>query len=60
VAKSCIGDAIGDFDSKSCAEQAFSDRADQLKRCGSKSGDEGKARLNAYAAVINGVTQTKP
>jgi uncharacterized protein YecT (DUF1311 family) len=60
VAKSCIGDAIGDFDSKSCAEQAFSDRADQLKRCLSKSGDEEKACLNAYAPVVNGVTQTKP
>jgi uncharacterized protein YecT (DUF1311 family) len=36
VAKSCIGAAIGGYDSKSCAEQAFSDRADQLKRCLSK------------------------
>jgi hypothetical protein len=60
VAKSCIGAAIGDYDSKSCAEQAFADRADQLKRCLSKSGDEEKACLNAYAAVVNGVKQTKP
>jgi uncharacterized protein YecT (DUF1311 family) len=60
VAKSCIGAAIGDYDSKSCAEQAFSDRADQLKRCVSKSGDEAKTCLNAYAPVVNGVTQTKP
>ena len=60
VAKSCIGAAIGDYDSKSCAEQAFSDRADQLKRCMSKSGDEAKTCLNAYAPVVNGVTQTKP
>ena len=60
VAKSCIGAAIGDFDSKCCAEQAFSDRADQLKRCLSKSGDEEKACLNAYAAVVNGVTPTRP
>jgi uncharacterized protein YecT (DUF1311 family) len=60
VAKSCIGAAIGDFDSKSCAEQAFSDRADQLKRCMSKSGDEAKACLNVYASVVNGVTPTKP
>jgi uncharacterized protein YecT (DUF1311 family) len=60
VAKSCIGGAIGDNDSKDCAEQAFSDRADQLKRCMSKSGDEEKACLNAYAPVVNGVTQTKP
>jgi hypothetical protein len=60
VAKSCIGAAIGDFDSKSCAEQAFSDRADQLKRCASKSGDEAGTCLNAYAPVVNGVTQTKP
>ena len=43
--------------SKSCAEQAFSDRADQLKRCMSKSGDEAKACLSVYASVINGVTQ---
>jgi uncharacterized protein YecT (DUF1311 family) len=60
VAKSCIGNAIGDNESKDCAEQAFSDRADQLKRCMSKSGDEAKACLNAYAPVVNGVTQTKP
>ena len=60
VAKSCIGAAIGDYDSKSCAEQAFSDRADQLKRCMFKSGDEAKTCLNAYAPVVNGVTQTKP
>ena len=40
VAKSCIGAAIGHYSSKLCAEQAFSDRADQLKRCMSKSGDE--------------------
>jgi uncharacterized protein YecT (DUF1311 family) len=60
VAKSCIGGAIGDTDSKSCAEQAFSDRADQLKRCMSKSGNEAKACLNAYAAVVNGVKQTRP
>jgi hypothetical protein len=60
VAKSCIGGAIGDNDSKDRAEQAFSDRADQLKRCLSKSGDEAKACLNAYAPVVNGVTQTKP
>jgi hypothetical protein len=60
VAKSCIGAAIGDYDSKSCAEQAFSDRADQLKRCMSKSGDEAKTCLNAYAPVVNGVTQAKP
>jgi hypothetical protein len=60
VEKSCIGAAIGDYDSKSCAEQAFSDRADQLKRCMSKSGDEAKVCLNAYAPVVNGVTQTKP
>jgi hypothetical protein len=31
VAKSCIGAAIGDYESKSCAEQAFSDRADQAQ-----------------------------
>jgi uncharacterized protein YecT (DUF1311 family) len=60
VAKSCLGGAIGDNDSKDCAEQAFSDRADQLKRCMSKSGDEEKACFNAYAPVVNGVTQTKP
>jgi uncharacterized protein YecT (DUF1311 family) len=60
VAKSCIGNAIGDYDSKSCAEQAFSDRADQLKRCMFESGDEAKTCLNAYAPVVNGVTQTKP
>jgi hypothetical protein len=60
VANSCIGAAIGDYDSKSCAEQAFSDRADQLKRCMSKSGDEAKACLNAYAPVVNGVTPTRP
>jgi hypothetical protein len=60
VAKSCIGGAIGDNDSKDCAEQAFSDRDDQLKRCLSKTGDEQKACLNAYAPVVNGVKQTKP
>jgi uncharacterized protein YecT (DUF1311 family) len=60
VAKACIGVAIGDFESKSCAEQAFSDRADQLKRCMSKSGEEAKACLNAYAPVVNGVIQAKP
>jgi uncharacterized protein YecT (DUF1311 family) len=60
VAKSCIGGPIGDYDSKSCAEQAFSDRADQLKRCLSKIGDEQKACLNAYAPVVNGVKQTNP
>jgi uncharacterized protein YecT (DUF1311 family) len=59
VAKSCIGNAIGDNESKDCAEQAFSDRADQLKRCMSKSGDEAKVCLSAYAPVVNGVTQTK-
>jgi hypothetical protein len=57
VAKSCIGPASSDYDSKSCAEQAFSDRTDQLKRCMSKSGDEAKACLSVYASVINGVTQ---
>jgi hypothetical protein len=55
VAKSCIGNAIGHDSSKLCAEQAFSDRADQLKRCMSKSGDEEKACLNAYAPVVDGV-----
>jgi hypothetical protein len=60
VAKSCIGAAIGDNDSKDCAEQAFSDRADQLKRCLSKTGDEEKVCLNAYAPVVNGVTQATP
>jgi hypothetical protein len=60
VAKSCIGAAASAYDSKSCAEQAFSDRVDQLKRCMSKSGDEAKACLNAYAPVLNGVTQMKP
>jgi hypothetical protein len=60
VADSCIGGAIGDNDSKDCAEQAFSDRVDQLKRCLSKTGDEQKACLNAYAPVVNGVKQTKP
>ena len=60
VAKSCIGAAIGDYDSKSCAEQAFSDRADQLKQCLSKSGDAEKACLDAYAPVVNGVTQARP
>ncbi len=58
--RSCIGAAIGAYDSKSCAEQAFSDRAEQLKRCLSKSGDEAKACLNVYAPVVNGVTPTKP
>jgi uncharacterized protein len=60
VAKSCIGAASSAYDSKSCAERAFSDRADQLKRCMSKSGDEEKACLNAYAPVLNGVEQAKP
>jgi hypothetical protein len=60
VAKSCIGAASSAYDSKSCAEQAFSDRADQLKRCLSKSGDEAKGCLNAYAPVVNGVKQTRP
>jgi hypothetical protein len=60
VAKSCIGKAIGRDASKLCAEQAFSERADQLKRCMSKSGDEEKACLNAYAPVVDGATQTKP
>jgi uncharacterized protein YecT (DUF1311 family) len=60
VAKSCIGAATSAYDSKSCAEQAFSDRADQLERCLSKSGDEEKTCLNAYAPVLNGVEQTKP
>ncbi len=60
VAKSCIGAAIGHDSSKLCAEQAFSDRADQLKRCMSKSGDEERACLNAYAPVVDGATQTKP
>jgi hypothetical protein len=60
VAKSCISDALGDYESKSCAEQAFSDRADQVKRCLSKSGEETKACLNAYAPVVNGVRQAKP
>ena len=60
VAKLCIGAAIGDFDSKSCAEQAFSDRADQLTRCLSKSGEDQKACLNAYAPVVNGVTPATP
>ena len=59
VAKSCIGAAIGDYDSKSCAEAAFSDRVDQLKRCAAKSGDEAKACLNSYAPVVNGVKRTK-
>ena len=60
VAKSCIGTAIGDYELRSCAEQAFSDRTEQLKRCMSKTGDEAKACLNVYAAVVNGVRQTKP
>jgi hypothetical protein len=60
VAKSCIGAASSAYDSKSCAEQAFSDRTDQLKRCMSKSGDEEKACLNAYAPVVNGVTPATP
>jgi uncharacterized protein YecT (DUF1311 family) len=60
VAKSCIGDASSAYDSKSCAEQAFSDRTEQLKRCMSKRGDEAGACLGTYAAVVNGVTQTKP
>jgi uncharacterized protein YecT (DUF1311 family) len=59
VAQSCIGAAASAYDSKSCAEQAFSDRTDQLKRCMSKSGDEAKACLNAYEPVVNGVPQTK-
>jgi uncharacterized protein YecT (DUF1311 family) len=60
VTKSCIGKASGHDASKLCAEQAFSDRADQLKRCMSKTGDEEKACLNAYAPVVDGATQTKP
>jgi hypothetical protein len=60
VAKSCIGAAASAYASKSCAEQAFADRTEQLKRCMPKSGDEAKACLNTYAAVVNGVTQTKP
>ena len=56
----CIGAAISAYDFKNCAEQAFADRADQLKRCPSKSGDEAKACLNVYAPVVNGATPTKP
>ncbi|HEY1779429.1 MAG TPA: hypothetical protein VGG79_03190 [Roseiarcus sp.] len=57
VAKSCISEAIGRDASKLCAEQAFSDRVDQLNRCMSKSGDEEKACLNVYAPVVDGATQ---
>ena len=57
VAKSCIGKAIGRDASKLCAEQAFSDRADQLKRCMAKGGDEKTTCLNAYAPVVDGATQ---
>ena len=60
VEKSCIGAASSAYDSKSCAEQAFADRTEQLKRCASKTSDEAKACLNVYASVLNGVTQTKP
>ncbi len=60
VANSCIGGAIGDNDSKDCAEQAFSDRTEQLPRCMAKSGDAQTTCLNAYAPVINGVKQAKP
>jgi uncharacterized protein YecT (DUF1311 family) len=55
VAKSCIGGAIGDYESKYCAEQAFSDRTDQLPRCMAKSGEAQATCLNAYAPVVDGV-----
>jgi uncharacterized protein YecT (DUF1311 family) len=60
VANSCIGGAIGDNDSKDCAEQAFSDRTEQLPRCMAKSGEAQTSCLNAYAPVVNGVRQAKP
>jgi uncharacterized protein YecT (DUF1311 family) len=60
VANACIGGAIGDNDSKDCGEQAFSDRTEQLPRCMAKSGQAQMTCLNAYAPVVNGVSQAKP
>jgi hypothetical protein len=60
VANSCIGGAIGDNDSTDCAEQAFSDRTEQLSRCMAMSGEAQTTCLDAYAPVVNGIKQAKP